>query len=249
MQHLVNSSDPHQPAVTIACVGGNLRLLALRNELAVFVQRTTRWLQPGRAVSIDETAIGKAAPGRRKRRSLAGDRRCAVTLELAIIAVPFLVVVLGVMELSFDLFVQAALDNATATAARSVQTGAQTATGETSAAFVKNSVCPSLNRLLDCALLTVAVAPLSTGKNYYNAPALTYAQASSTGGNICTGTSGQPMQIGAWYAAPTFVGLLVPSFTTYLNGQYVHVSHSSAGFVNEYWTNSSGISTCGGTGS
>ncbi len=158
-------------------------------------------------------------------------------MELAIIAIPFFAFLLVTMELSYDLFVQASLDNAVATAARQAQIGSKSGTaGETSAAYVKKSVCPALSGLLDCDALTVAVQPIPTNYDYYTAPTLTYAQAGSSGGSICTGTGGEVMQIAAWYAGPSFVGLLVPSFTTSLHGKLVHLAHSSAAYVNEYFS-------------
>jgi pilus assembly protein Flp/PilA len=166
-----------------------------------------------------------------------GDRS-AVALELGIIAIPFFTMLLGVMELSFDLYVQAALDNAVETAARSVQVGAAVGTAsETSSAFLAASVCPNLGGLLDCAMLTVGVAPVPSGFNYYSLPVqnqLTQAEANN-GTGICTGVAGQMMVLKAWYDGPTFVGLLVPSFTTTYNDQVVHVTTASAGFVDEYF--------------
>jgi hypothetical protein len=43
------------------------------------------------------------------------------------------------------------------------------------------------------------------------------------------------MQIGVWYTGPSFVGFLVPSFSMAYKGSLIHLTHSSAGFVNEYF--------------
>jgi hypothetical protein len=43
------------------------------------------------------------------------------------------------------------------------------------------------------------------------------------------------MVLKAWYDGPTFVGLLVPSFTKTWNGTIVHETSATAGFVNEYF--------------
>jgi Flp pilus assembly protein TadG len=191
-----------------------------------------------REASSSPRAARRRLPPRIIRWLRRGDRS-AVSMELGIIAIPFFVMFLGVMEVAYDLFVQAALDNAVETAARSVQVGAATGTAsETSSAFVTASVCPNLGALLDCALLTVAVAPIPSGYNYYSLPVqdqLTQAQASN-GTGICTGTAGQMMVLKAWYDGPTFLGLLVPSFTTTYNSHIVHVTTASAGFVDEYFS-------------
>ena len=164
--------------------------------------------------------------------------RSAVAVELGIIAIPFFMTFLGVMEMSYDLYVQAELNNAVEIAARGVQVGnAQGTSGENSNTFLAANVCNNLGGLLDCALLTVGVAPIPTGFNYYSLPVqdqLTQSEATG-GGGICTGVGGQMMVLKAWYDGPSFVGLLIPSFTTTYNGMLTHVTTASAGFVNEWF--------------
>ena len=161
-----------------------------------------------------------------------------MAVELGIIAIPFFMMFLGTMEMSYDLYVQAELNNAVELAARGVQIGkAQGASGQNSNAFLAANVCNNLGGLLDCGLLTVGVAPIPNGFDYYSLPVqdqLTQGEASS-GGGICTGVGGQMMVLEAWYDGPTFVGLLVPSFTTTYNGVLTHVTKASAGFVNEWF--------------
>jgi Flp pilus assembly protein TadG len=166
--------------------------------------------------------------------------RCATSLEFASLAIPCFMMLLGVMEISYDLYVQAELDNLADTAARSVQVGAATGiSNETSSTFTAASICPSVGGLLDCTLITVAVAPIPTGSNYFSAPVqqqITQTEANN-GTGICTGTAAQMMVLRLWYDGPSFVGLLLPSFTKIWNGKIVHETTSSAGFVNEYFTN------------
>jgi Flp pilus assembly protein TadG len=168
----------------------------------------------------------------------------AVSMELGIIAIPFFTMFLGVMEISYDLYVQASLDNAVELAARGVQVGnAMGVNNENSNTFVGQNVCPNLGGLLDCNLLTVAVVPILSGYDYYTLPLqqqLTQAEANN-GTGICTGTGGTPEVLVAWYNGPTFLGLLVPAFTSQWsapgaqNSTTVHVTQASAGFVDEYF--------------
>ena len=166
---------------------------------------------------------------------LAG-RRGATALEFALVAVPFLTLILGTMEVGYDLFVQAVLDAAVEHAARGVQTGSQQGTsGESGGNFAAAAICPAISGLLDCTELVVAVAPVPSGSNYANNPnLLTLAKALS--GTICTGTGGQMMLIEAWYLGPTLVGVLIPQFSTAYGVTIVHITTSTAGFVNEYFT-------------
>jgi Flp pilus assembly protein TadG len=169
-----------------------------------------------------------------RRRSGALGRRGEALVGFAIVAPVFLTLMLGVMEVGFDLFVQGSLDAAVKQAARSVQTGTFTGyAGETSSAFANVAVCPFLGGWLSCSQIRVGVAPVATGDTYYNNTS-TLTLAAADAGAICTGQAGKPMLIQVWYLGPTFVGLLIPSLTTTYNGSVYHITSVSAGFVNEY---------------
>jgi len=154
--------------------------------------------------------------------------------------------VLGTMEVGYDFFVQAALSNAVNVAARSVQVGSAqaSATGKAETSWVASAVCPALRNLLNCGQLYVTIAgiPSGTGQNYYsyiaaNPPNLT-TMVSSTN-SVCTGAAAQLMILRAYYVSPTFLGMLVPSWSQpspVTTGQRVHVTYASAGFVNEYFS-------------
>jgi Flp pilus assembly protein TadG len=176
---------------------------------------------------------------------LMAQRRGVVSLELAILAVPFFMLALGTMEVGYDFFVQAALSNAVNVAARSVQVGTAqaSATGAAEVAWVKSAVCPALGNLLDCGQLYVYVnyIPSGVGQNYYtylaaNPPNL--ATMASTSDSVCTGGAADMMLLRAYYISPTFLGMLVPGWSQSSpagTGARVHVTYASAGFVNEYF--------------
>jgi Flp pilus assembly protein TadG len=188
------------------------------------------------------------APNRRARKTagaLLRERRSSVSLELASLAMPFLVVVLGTMELGYDLFAQQVMDYAVEAAARSVEVGiAQGWSGEKSSAFAAQAVCPATWGLLNCNNIVVAVAPVAAGTNYYtNTNVLTLANAGSQNGSICTGQAYQFMQIQAWYIGPSFAGNLIPAFATTYNGQLAHIAQAGAGWVNEPFAGGQSVGT------
>jgi len=175
----------------------------------------------------------------------------ATSLEFAICGVAFFSMTLGLMDVGYDLFIQAELDIATETAARSVQVGGVTGTtGETSAQLAAAAVCPSLHGLLNCNLLIVSVTPLTTGDYSVASNYRSISQAAgsggfgATGGNNNTGCAGQMMLLQAWYVGPTFAGRLIPAFSQTYFGNISHITSSSAGFVNEYFA---GGQACAGT--
>jgi Flp pilus assembly protein TadG len=174
-------------------------------------------------------------------------------MELAILCVPLFILMLGAMEVSYDMFVQQALNSAVETAARTVQVGTtQGVANETSQQLVA-AVCPALSKLLSCANLTVAVEPVASGNDYYTSSVhncLSYSGAANNkGGEVDTGTGGQMMVLGAWYNGPTFLGALVPKFAmSNGNGRLIHQTFSSVGFVNEYFGAGQGSGAIGGSG-
>jgi Flp pilus assembly protein TadG len=186
-------------------------------------------------MGLDVTALQRRAAAACGRLLMLGSSGAAA-IEFAIVALPFITLILGLMEIGFDLFVQVTLDAAVDQAARSVQTGAvQGSSGESSAQLAAASVCPALVGLLDCSQIIVGVEPVPAGYDYRTNPAgLTLAGAGS--GTVCTGVGGQMMLIRAWYLGPTVVGALLPSFATTYHGAMVHVTSASAGFVNEYFS-------------
>jgi Flp pilus assembly protein TadG len=183
---------------------------------------------------------------RQRRHAFRAHRRGAAALEFTILSVPFLILTLGTMEVGYDFFVQAALSNAVTVAARGMQVGTAQAsvTGKAETSWVTSAVCPALGGLLNCGQLYVTVSgiPSGTGQNYYtyltaNAPSLA-AMTSSTD-SVCTGAAAQLMILRAYYLSPSFLGLLIPSWSQpWPSGtaQRVHVTYASAGFVNEYFS-------------
>jgi Flp pilus assembly protein TadG len=173
-------------------------------------------------------------------------RRGTVSLELAILAVPFFIMLLGILEISYDFFVQAALDSAVETVARTVQVGGFQGTGTSNSQSIVNAVCGELSAMLACKQMTVSVTPVASGHDYYSASVHACVSSSNPGAaGVNTGTGGQLMVLGAWYNGPTFLGALVPGFATSNgSGGLGHRSFASAGFVNEYF----GAGESGATG-
>jgi Flp pilus assembly protein TadG len=181
--------------------------------------------------------------GGKQVRPCRADRRGVTALEFALLSVPLCLLLLGTLEAGYDFFVQAALDSAVQTAARSVQVGSSQGyvSGKSVAAWVASAVCPALGHMLDCGQLYVSVTsiPSGTGQNFYTymaANPLTLAAITSSNNAVCTGSPGQLMVLQAYYLSPTFLGMLVPSFSVpspVNTAQRVHASYAASGFVNE----------------
>jgi Flp pilus assembly protein TadG len=198
---------------------------------------------------------------KRKRGSLA-DRKGAVALEFAILATCFFILVLGVCEVAFDLFLQEVNDLALQEAARSIETGnSQSSTSE--ASFIQNYVCNSTaGHLLVCGNFHIRTqtfqmtnssgaatgtdfssASLSTGTLPMSGHVLNLSSYDGTG-SFCNAAPGSLTLISAIYVGPTFLAALLPwVFSETYNGAPVHAVLSQVGVASENFI-SSGVMTC-----
>lgn len=93
----------------------------------------------------------KARKTRSWLRRFGADREGATAVEFAIVAVPFLALIFGILELGLVFMVSTTLDNATETVARRIRTGQfQTSSSNNLTAF-KTAVCDEMSWLSnDC---------------------------------------------------------------------------------------------------
>jgi Flp pilus assembly protein TadG len=172
---------------------------------------------------------GSAQPG------LQRDRRASTALEFAIVAFPFTIFLVFLLELGYDFFAQVALNYGVQTAARQIQIG--TAQGETTAAkFQTDYLCPALNGLLPCSSVTVNVFPIVS--DYYTSTAVMLptnkaGNLDTSGFTYCPGKPNQLMLVEAIYTSPSLVSAAIPSMATATAGGLVRVTLSSTAFINE----------------
>ena len=171
-------------------------------------------------------------------------RAGTAAVEFALIAVPFLAVLLMVFELSYDLFTQAVLDGALQRASRQVQTGnAQNLTGSS---FISGVMCPALGGLLSCASIHVSILRISpgAGQDYYDfttgTPPMSNGQldlAAYSGGSFCNSGPSQMLLVSAIYVGPSFIGGLLPTgFGVPYQGGTVHATLATVGIVSESYS-------------
>ncbi len=154
------------------------------------------------------------------------DRRGIVALEFGLVILPFLGMLLAVMQVSFALYVQSALNYAALESGRQVQIGA-VPSGLTASAFLSTVVCPNLSGLLVCSDILIVLEPV---KDYYTcadvtatAPSLTAQQSSYT---VSSGLPGQLMFLRLMYKAPFYS-------TLWFSGASSQYIQATAAFSNE----------------
>ncbi len=176
-------------------------------------------------------------------RTLFRKRHGSTSLEFAAIALPFVALLLFVLELSYDLFSQEALDAALHTAARQIATGnAQNV--QNGATFVSQYLCPDLAGLLKCDTnLYVKVDRLQPNdtQDYYTyttgdipVSGLTLNLNGYGSANFCNAGPTELLLVSAIYVGPSFIGGLFPGLLSeYQNGLPVHATLSTVGVVSE----------------
>jgi len=187
---------------------------------------------------------------RHSAKTLLRGRRGATALEFAMLAVPFWMFLLGVIELGLDFYVQLALDYAVQEGARKLQTGAANAAAS-AAIFKTDCLCPLVAPFLNCNQISLNVYPVTAADYYLNAQAgggaipLSNGSLSTSSWSFSTSSAATPMFMQAIYTSVPVVGGFVPGYAVNSAGGRVHVTSSTIGFINEPFSSSSTV--CGVT--
>ena len=188
-------------------------------------------------------------PRERRPGRLGHDTRATTAVEFGMVAMPFLMLLLFVFELSYDLFSQSVLDCALQIAARQLQTGnAQNVKDGND--FITKYLCPDLGGLLMCSGVYIKVAKItpSSTQDYYDyttgavpVSGGTLDLSSYAAASFCNAGPAQLLLISAVYVGPTFLGGLLPGlFSASYNGHLVHASLATVGLVSEAYTPTAG---------
>ena len=170
-----------------------------------------------------------------------------MALEFAILSIPFFMTMLFILEVSYDLYCQEALDFGLHQAVRLIQTGnAQNlANGN---AFVSQYFCPSLKGLLECGsslyvkVQKITLAPNSDFYTYTDGKVpVSGSQLNLIGyGNtdFCNSGPNQAIVVSAIYVGPSFIAGFLPNVLSVIGpaGTRVHATLATTGLVTEGYT-------------
>lgn len=186
--------------------------------------------------------------------AFARDRRGANAVEFALVAFPFIATLVVIFEMSLDVFMTEALDNATRKASRQIMTGASQTANMSANQFRTSVLCPILPAFMSCSNVVINVAAFNAGgtpSNYYNYvnPAKTWLKVpailDAAHTTFCPGNSGQYVLVQAFYGAPFLSTYLPQAVQTQINGVTARVISSAATFRNEPFM---GVTNPGGAG-
>ena len=189
-----------------------------------FTSNRTRWAKARRKAAL------WAARGLRFR----DEEKGAVALEFAMVAIPFLVLILSLIEIALIFVVYSTMDNALIVASRTIRTGALQTSGTTpTAASFTSAVCGNMGWLQSTCTTQLNVDvrtevqfanptapdPMATGT--FNKSSLTFTP----------GVAGQIVLVRAFYQWPLILPVLDAALSKSNNGVDVIVATTT--FVNE----------------
>lgn len=178
----------------------------------------------------------KLASGRRRLASPAGFAQRedgAVAVEFAIVAAPFIALILATMQTALAFFAGQVLESAVTDASRAILTGSAQTSGMSQSGF-NSAVCAKVQALFDCSKLMIDVQTATSFAAANTAmPALTF----NGQGNVSNSWSWQPGNPGdivvmrVMYQWPVFLGPLGLSLSNESNGNMLLMA--TATFKNE----------------
>ena len=173
-----------------------------------------------------------------RNRTLRQDRRGVVAVEMVFLLGTFILCVMATFQLCIYLFVQQAMMSAAQSSARQIQLGLVQAAGNVTTAdqFRLSVMCPTLNGMLNCDSIEVAVSKVAAGSDYhdtsqvYTAPSVV--NSSTQPPPYCNGGSTDLMSVTAIYMMPVVVPMLFTT-TSSFNGSNVVPVTVNVAFMNE----------------
>jgi Flp pilus assembly protein TadG len=194
----------------------------------------------GRALRTRRRFFGFGRRSDRSIRAFIKGRSAATAVEFGLIAVPFMAMMLEILQNAFFVYVSGALDQATVAAARQIMTGSvQGATTlMTGAQFRTQILCPKLPLAMSCNNVIVNIQNYSESSgftSFLNAAqtAIVVPPLNNTQTSFCPGGTGQYVYVQVFYPLPLFIASWLPVVTTTFNGAKVHLVAAAAAFKNE----------------
>jgi Flp pilus assembly protein TadG len=173
-----------------------------------------------------------AIPGLGIARAMARDQRASVMVEFAFVAIPFFMLLFGVLETGLIFFGNSMLEKATEDAARLVRTGQAQAQSMTATQF-HDYICTQISPVLSCGTsLQVDVESFNGfGSVSISNPIDANGNLNTGLNNYNVGTSGAIVLVRTFYTWDIITPLLRPFFANLSNGRRLMTAAST--FRNE----------------
>lgn len=165
-------------------------------------------------------------------------QRGATAVEFAIIALPFLVLLFGIIELGMVFLVSTTLSNATDAAARQIRTGEFQTSGSSSKVDFKTLVCAKMTWLQQSCGSNLAV-DVQTFNTFQDLSTTGPTNAQTFNPNTTCFTTGNPgdiVLVRTYYTWTIFTPLLNAALVNMGNGSGKRLINATTSFRNEPWS-------------
>ncbi|NDW04406.1 TadE/TadG family type IV pilus assembly protein [Jiella pacifica] len=177
-----------------------------------------------------ETAPASHATGRRKIASFLRNRDGAVAIEFVILAFPFLILMLVLIETATIFYAELVMDRAVAKIGREVRTGQITSADLTKDEF-KAKLCKEVNFLFDCSKLQVDLKTYGSFGAVPTSAPIKNGDLDTTGFSYTKPTGETVTSLKAYYKWPLYVDVLRKMATSMSDHSFMVVG--SAAFMTE----------------
>ena len=163
-------------------------------------------------------------------------------MEFGLLITPYLLMIFGIFQISFDAYVGSVLNFATAKAARQIMIGAVQSGNLTADQFRTQQICPNLPSFVVCTDVAVNMQkfPSATGSQsiYYNfvnstSSGLKYPSLNNSNNTYCNGGSGEFVVLQVMYPLSYFSSLYPSSVTVTNQATGTILLMATATFKNE----------------
>lgn len=171
-------------------------------------------------------------------RRFARAQRGATAVEFAIIALPFLVLLFGIIELGMVFLVSTTLSNATDAAARQIRTGEFQTSGASTKTDFKNLVCANMTWLSSACGANLSV-DVQTFNDFNTLSATGPTNAQTFNPNTTCFTTGLPgdiVLVRTYYQWTIFTPLLNAALVNMGTGSGKRLINATTSFRNEPWS-------------
>ncbi|HEX5379601.1 MAG TPA: TadE/TadG family type IV pilus assembly protein [Phenylobacterium sp.] len=173
-------------------------------------------------------------------RRFARAQRGAIAVEFAIIALPFMVLIFGIIELGMVFLVSTTLQNATDNAARKIRTGEFQTSGANTKSDFKNLVCESMTWLkTPCITSNKLTVDVQTFANFATLNSTGPTNPTTFDPNSTCWSSGQPgdiVLVRTYYQWDVFTPLLNAALVNMGSGSNKRLINAATSFRNEPWS-------------
>jgi Flp pilus assembly protein TadG len=188
----------------------------------------------------------------RNGRGFLKERKAAVAVEFAMVAVPAVLTLCAILAIGLHFFMVAALDHATLIAARAIATGAVSTNALSASSFQSKVVCPALPSMFNCGNVFANLTIVPQGQSpsaYYsyvnaNRSGLIQPPLDTAQDTFCPGAGAQYIVLQLLYPAPFPFAFLTAGAATKFKGQQVSVLMSSTAFKSEPYTGATSYQGC-----